>query len=153
MTNEAHRLYGMTFPIGKHRAVVITSDVLAIEENPSIAFIPGCRPEFIGFIRYARRTVPCFDLLTFCGLAKPENGERKCIISLRSDNEPVALWVPRVDSIRDFTGLSEINDNVDIPKAIAPYIVNTCHLDGETLLLLDLERLVNHLCSAPVTEY
>lgn len=148
-----HRIDGISFCIGETRALAVPSDVFAIEESPKLAFVPGTRPYFLGFFKYASRYIPCFDIASFCGLPTPAEAQMSCLIAPTesSSNTLAALWVSHVGTVRDFSVGTKASHDSKVPLAIGDYVANSCQLTGETYLLLDLKRLATDLISKSVT--
>lgn len=148
------KLDGMSFGIGRSRAIAITADVFALEESPALAFMPGTKTYFLGFFKYAGHLVPCFDMNSFCSIPPTDEGERKCIISKTATGVLAAIWVDGIQGVRDIALAKSITDGAsDIPKPLVPYVVNTCSLGDTPHLLLDLQKLVSDLTSDSVTLY
>ena len=146
------RLDGMSFALGSTRAVAVTADVFALEDHPQFAFIPGTKPSFQGFLKYASRMVPCFDLQIFCGLPPSIEGKGSCLISQTAAGELAAIWVKDVRGVRG-VGDSAPTSNPEIPSALAPYVLNSCGIGGTPHLLIDIQKLVTDLPSDKITLY
>lgn len=146
------RLDGMSFALGKARAIAVTADVFALEDDPQFAFIPGAKPAFQGFFKYASRMVPCFDLQIFCGLPPVSEGKGSCLISKTVSGELAAIWVNDARGVRG-VGEGDVDLHPEIPTALAPYALNSCAFDNTPHLLLDIQKLVTDLTSDKVTLY
>ena len=147
------RLEGMSFSLGKGRAIAITADVFALEENPHFAFIPGSKHFFQGFFKYAGRMVPCFDLQIFSGLPAIEGSVGKCLISRTASGELAAVWVQDVTGVRNIGSTENQGRAPDIPTPLAPYVLNSCFIQKQPHLLIDLQKLVTDLTSDSATLY
>lgn len=147
------RLEGMSFILGKGRAIAITADVFALEENPHFAFIPGSKHFFQGFFKYAGRMVPCFDLQIFCGLPAGEGSVGKCLISRTSSGDLAAVWVQDIMGVRNINTAEHQGRSPDLPKPLAPYVLNSCVIEEQSHLLIDLQKLVTDLTSDSATLY
>lgn len=153
-TTDRVKLDGMAFGIGIGRGFAMTSDVFAVEANPKIAFIPGSKPYFLGFFRYANHLVPCFDLLNFCGFPSVSEQDNQCLISRTVSGDLAAVWVHDITGVNEKTlAQGRVGQGGDIPKPIAPYVANTCTLDNLPHHLIDLQKLVTDLTSDAVTLY
>lgn len=146
------RLEGMSFELGNSRVVAVTADVFAIEEHPKFAFIPGSKPAFQGFFKYASRMVPCFDLHILCGMPASDGSRGSCLISRTSSGELAGIWIKGLKGVRNVTG-AEPDAAPEIPSVLAPYVLNSCAIDNAPHLLLDIQKLVTDLTSDSVTLY
>lgn len=151
-TPARSRLDGMSFALGSSRAVAVTADVFALEDHPQFALVPGTKPFFQGFLKYASRMVPCFDLQIFCGLPPSPHEKGSCLISQTANGDLAAIWVKDVCGVRGL-GDGALTSNPEIPSALAPYVLNSCGIGGEPHLLIDIQKLVTDLSSDKITLY
>lgn len=150
--SDREKLEGMSFALGDSRAVAVTSDVFAIEGEPKFAFIPGSKPAFQGFFKYASRMVPCFDLQILCGLPPLAGGRNSCLISRTISGDLAGIWVNDVKGVRNVRG-GELQVRPEIPSVLAPYVLNSCAIEEMPHLLLDIQKLVTDLTGDAVTLY
>ena len=129
------------FRVGTEEYVV---DILRVREIIRLQQITPVRhgPKFVeGVINLRGAVIPVIDLRTRFDLPKDESQARKIIIlsvekrlvGLIVDQVTEVVRVPR-QTIRQAPGL--------LGPQHAPYFLGVCHLDGRTLLLLNVKNIV-----------
>lgn len=121
-------------------------EVLRVQEvfkNQSKSNIPLAPPYVNGLINLRGQIVTLLDLRTRLGLPPKENNEKLPMnVVVNSGEGPVSLMVDEIGDVLDVTRDAFEAPPVTMHGKMSEYVHSVCKLNGDLLIVLDVDRLL-----------
>ena len=148
MKNDSHEkeadsvLQWVTFRLDKERYGINVTQVREVLRLTEIAPVPGAPAYVLGIINLRGNVVTVIDTRNRVGLPSKENDESTRIVIVESDENVVGMLVDSVAEVVDLNA-SEIESAPNVgAEDGSTYIKGVTSINGELLILVDLNRMV-----------
>lgn len=138
------------FGLAGARYGVRMSQVLEVQRVPATTKLPNVAPWSLGAANLRGDIVSVIDIRRFLNLPDVTAGERlQKLLVLRSLEQDlqVGLAVDRVFGLRHVQPADIQPPSGHLPETIATYLMGTCEVDSQMVLVLDSEQLLKALAA------
>jgi purine-binding chemotaxis protein CheW len=132
-----------TFYLGKKLFGIPIEDVLEINKNVELTYVPLAPSYIEGVINLRGQIVPAINLREKIGMAKDAGDEKKKYhnVIIGNRNNSISLLVDEIGDVLDLPS-SVIEPPPDTIKGLdARYVKSVCKLQGELLVVLDSAKV------------
>ncbi len=128
-------LKGQLLGVGVHRV----QEVMKYQE---MSRIPLARDYVAGLINLRGQIVTLLDLRARLGLPPREDQRASMNVVVNSAEGPVSLMVDEIGDVLDVAQKDIVNAPPTVSGTIAEYVQGVCKLEGELLVMLDVDLLL-----------
>lgn len=132
----------VVFKISDNFYGISIQDVAEIIRMQTVKWVPHSRDEFLGVIHIRERVIPIISLHRVFSAQEREVESKTRMIVLEYDNQEVGFIVDEVDHVMHLS-----HEFISPPPHLAQseWIAGVYHHDSQTIALLNLQTLLEHV--------
>ena len=132
----------VAFTTGERACAVPIETAREIHRVGEILRVPEAPPSVCGVVQLRGRGLPLVDLAARCGLGESEITPSSRILLVESHDRLVGLLVDSVERVVELERSRLEADTGSLDGGLAARASGTCHHEGRTLALIDIEKVL-----------
>ena len=142
MTDRENMTEYVTAGIGGELFGIPITRVQDVFVPDRLAQVPLSAPEIAGLLNVRGRILTVIDMWKRLDLPRKQTGNRQLALGVELNGESYGLLIDRIGEVLKVTAASREDPPINLDRKLAHVCAGVHRLDGELMLVLDLDRVL-----------